>query len=207
MACDLQNGRATAQDCKSESAGVRTVFFMRHSQLTYTKNLAGEIDTLGPATVFRFEQDHFHGLALQEVIRGEDMSQFVRQQIDLTIFYLDPAFLQTVQHLKLGNWAVFFMDYDNKIRLLGDATPMQQIAMVDQSGTTADGNLWSNLSHQGIASNFAPFLEDFTKYPFDNFPGIVVVPKYTAVPGLLTYNNVGEYYKINTAGNRLDHNG
>lgn len=102
---------------------------------------------------------------------------------------------------------MFFMDYDNKIRLVGETTPMWQIAMVDQSGTTANGNLWSNLSFQGIEGNFAPFLEDFTTYPFDNFPDIVVVPKYLAVPGLLTYDNAGEYYKINTSGDRLDHNG
>lgn len=202
--CDISNGRLY-NDCLDDIAGVKTVFFMKHSLLTFTKNLAGEIVTLGPATVYRFEQDRSHGTAIQEIVRGTDESQYLRQQIDMTIFYMTPEFIYTINVLKRGLWAIFFLDYKDKIRLLGEFTPMAQMTGVDQSGTAPGDSLYTNLSFMGMTSFYAPFLEDFTTYPFDNFPDILVVPEYGRLPGLVLQNNAGEYILVDNFGNKLDH--
>lgn len=209
MSCELQNGRGSVDDCTDQIAGVKTVYFFRHSLLDIQKNLAGEITYIGAGDMYRFEQDQYHGLALQEIIRGQNDTQYVRQQTDMTLFYITPEFIQTIQYLKRGLWAIFFLDYEDKIRLLGEFTPMYQLDGVDQSGKKAGESFWSNLSFEGISNSFAPFLEDFTDYPFDNFePDIIMHPRYDTAPGLLTYNNAGEYYKwINFPNNRLDYKG
>lgn len=195
--CNINNGRLLGE-CLDEIAGVKTVFFMKHSFLEFTKNLAGEIATLGEASIFRFEQDEYHGQAMQEIVRGHD-SLYLRQQIDLTVFYIDPDFLYTVNVLKLGQWAIFFMDYDNKIRLLGEETSLTQTTGVDQSGRGPGDSRWSNLSFMGSASNYAPFLEDFAQYPFDNFPLINVIPEYFATDDDLLINAAGDAVQINAS--------
>lgn len=202
--CDIQSGRLH-DDCIEGIAGVKTVYFMKHSELSFTKNIAGEIITLGPATVFRFEQDEYHGTAIQEIVRGTDDTHYLRFQIDLTLFYMNPEFIYTINRLKAGKWAIFFLDYQDKIRLLGEVTPMYQINGIDQSGKAAGDNLYTNLAFQGDGSAYAPYLEDFTTFPFDNFPNIIVTPKYGALPGLLIYNNSSEHYKTDIFGNRLDY--
>jgi hypothetical protein len=205
--CDLQTGRLH-DDCLEDIAGAKTFYFMKHNVLSYTKNLAGEIDTLGPATVYRFEQDEVHGLVIQEIVRGSDETQYLRQQADMTMFYISQEFITTINIIKMGLWAIFFLDYKNKIRLLGEFTPMTQQGGIDQSGKAAGDRLYSNLSFMGVTGAYAPFLEDYTDFPFDNFPGIIMVPRYDTAPGLLIYNDPGEHYKHrNFPNNRLDYKG
>ena len=205
--CDIQAGRLY-DDCLDDIAGVKTVYFMNHKLLEFTKNLAGEIDTLGPADVYRFEQDEWHGTAIQEIVRGSDETQYLRQQIDMTVFYINPEFYTSINYLKNGLWAIFFLDMKDKIRLMGEFTPMSQTTGIDQSGQGPGDSRYTNLSFQGITGAYAPFLEQWTNFPFDNFPDIIMHPRYDQAPGLLTYNDAGEYYKANPfPNNRLDYKG
>lgn len=192
--CDLQNGRLFDDCSKDQRAGVKTVYFFPWNKLKVEKNPAGEISYIGSGTLYRFEQDSHHGMAFQEVIRGNEDSLYLRLQIDLTVFYIDPDFYTTIQALKNGMWGIFFLDYDNKIRLLGEQSMMSQIQMIDQSGKAAGDKLFTNLAFQGAASQWAPFLEDFDQYPFDNFPEITVVPEYPIEGGYLIYNEAGDRY-------------
>jgi hypothetical protein len=202
--CDIQDGRLH-DDCLDSVAGIKTVFFFKHNNLNVVKNMAGEITSIGTGLIYRFEQDQYHGLVVQEINRGQDLTQYVRFQIDFTMFYITPEFLYTINHIKNGLWAIFYLDYENKIRLLGEWTPMQQNGGVDDSGQAAGDTFWANLSFSGESSAYAPYLEDFTTYPFDNMTGILVSPPYGALPGLLIYNDAGEHYETDVFGNRLDY--
>lgn len=201
--CDIQDGRLH-DDCLESVAGIKTVFFFKHNALSITKNLAGEITSIGSGTMYRFEQDSTHGQVVQEINRGADDTQYIHFQIDFTLFYITPEFIYTINHLKNGLWAIFFLDYEDKIRCLGEFTAMYQNGGIDQSGKSAGDTLWTNLAFSGMSNAYAPYLEDFTKVPFDNMPGVIVVPPY-AEPGLLIYNNTGEKYDVDTFGNRLDY--
>jgi len=198
--CDITDGRLFA-DC-FERAGVKTVFFFRHSLLKPTKNPNGEIDYFGNGTLFRFEQDNDHGLAIQEIVKG-DGTTYVNFQIDMTLFYLTPGYWQTINYLKNGLWAIFFLDYEDKIRLMGEASPLQKIEGVDQSGTLPDETMYINLVFHGMGDNYAPYLEPFTDYPFDNFP-VQVVPEYFAQPNDILANAT-DYILIDNLGNKLSH--
>jgi hypothetical protein len=203
--CDITNGRL-ANDCK-ERAGVKTVFFFRHSLLNnITRNGAGEITNFGNGTVLRFEQDTDHGAAMQEIVKGGDnASQFVRFQLEMTVFFVTPSFLQSLNALKNGLWAIFFMDYHDKIRLMGESTAMQETQATGQSGETAEGGKYLNMTFTGLGGEYAPYLEAFTDYPFDNFP-VGVQPPY--VPGedrILI--NATDFLLIDNSGNKLKYAG
>ncbi len=202
--CDITAGRLN-EECQEARAGVKTVFFFKHSQLQVTKNLGGEIIGIGAGTIFRFEQDQHHGLAVQEINRNGE-TQYLKQQIDFTLFFVSSQFIQTINYLKAGNWAIFFLDYRDKIRLMGEFTPMYQNGFQEQQGTGADGSQYSNLSFAGMSDRYAPFLEDYTDDPFDNFPLVDVIPRYDNLPGLILQNNTGDYIKADNYGNRLDWN-
>lgn len=206
ITCDIQNGRLL-DDCLESQAGIQTIFFFKHNQLKVEKNLAGEIISIGVGTVYRFEQDDSHGVALQEIIRGDADTQYLRQQVDLTLFYITPEYLQTVNYLKRGHWAILFLDYDNRLRLLGEYTPMTQVKMLNQSGTAAGDKKWSNLSFMGITSDFAPFLEDYANFPFDNLPGIDVIPPYgPPIPTepTLELDDTTDFFRLNVRSGKMN---
>lgn len=189
--CDLTGGRLYS-DC-DDIAGVKTVYFFKHDLLDIKKNAFGEVAEIGCGYVYRFEQDDLHGTAVQEIVRGQGETQYLRQQIDLTLFYIDKQVLPIINVLKQGSWAIMWMDYNGKIRLFGELSAMTQGEGVSQSGRSAGDRKWSNLSFVGIANNYAPFLIDFNKLPFDNIPCIEVVPEYTGKEDLLKYSDT-EYY-------------
>lgn len=198
--CDISNGRLF-DDCK-ERAGIKTVFFFRHSLLNVTKNLAGEITNFGSGTIFRFEQDNDHGVAIQEIQRNAEGAQFLRLQIDLTLFYSTPGYLATLNYLKNGRWAIFVLDYEDKIRLFGEWSAMERAEGLAESGKTAGDNLFTNLSFVGNAGEYAPYLEQFTDYPFDNFP-VVVVPPYIPSQNQIIWDGIGDHITIDNLGNSL----
>lgn len=196
--CDIQNGRLH-DDCLDQIAGVKTVYFYNWNKLSVQRNPAGEIIYFGMGTVFRFEQPVTHGLALQEIRRGEGDTQYMYYQIDMTVQYVTPEFLQTLQYLRAGMWGIFFLDMEDNIRLMGADSPMVQIELIDQSGTGPGDLRWTNLSFKGMGSDYASFLEPFTTFPFDNFPDIVVIPQYEHEEGDLIYNDAGELYIVDPA--------
>jgi len=200
--CDIQSGRLF-DDCQDNRAGVKTVFFFRHSLIqNVTRNGAGEITYFGNGTMFRFEQDGDHGLAIQEIVKSNDGSQFVRFQIDLTLFYQTPQYWTTINYLKMGRFAIFFMDYEDKIRLLGEWSAMERMEGVVESGKTAGDNLFVNLSFHGNGNEFAPYLEQFTNYPFDNFP-VGMTPPYVPSENQIIWKNANDHITIDNIGNSL----
>lgn len=201
--CDIQDGRLL-NDCNSERAGVKTVYFFKYSALDVVKNLAGEIIDFGTGLLFRYEQDGFHGLAVQEIIRGEGVTSYLQFQIDFTVQYVDPAFLETINFLKVGLWAIFFLDYDDKLRLMGEFAAMTNSAGIYPSGTGPGDTRWTNLTFVGLSSDYAPFLVQSPYYPFDNFPGVVIVPPYPEIPGEILANAT-DFVLVN-ATDKLDHN-
>jgi hypothetical protein len=199
--CDISNGRNLA-DCLNNRAGIKTVFFFKHSLVNVTKDAAGLITGFGSGVLYRFEQDGNNGLLFQEVQRGDD-SQFVLINIDMSLYYDAPEFMSVINHLKSGLWAVFVLDYDDKIRMAGEWSPMQETQAAGQSGTGPSDLLYTNLTFVGQSGDFIPYLEDFTEYPFDNFP-VAIIPPYVETPKEILIN-ANDYLNIDNLGNRLSY--
>ena len=108
-------------------------FFFRHSLLNVTKNSAGEVTGFGGGTVFRFEQDPDHGTFDQEIQTNGDGTQFLRLSVDLTLFYISKGFNITLEFLRQGRWAIFVLDYEDKIRLFGEWSPMERSGTLVES--------------------------------------------------------------------------
>jgi hypothetical protein len=201
MACDITNGR-DLQDCRVQMAGIKTVFFFRHSLVTnVTKNGAGEVTGFGNGTIYRFEQNVTEGTLTQEVVRGQDFSQYVRFTVEMTMFYDKREYMEVINYLKSGRWAIFCLDNQNEIRMLGETTGMQETQGIGQSGKTAGDLLYTNLTFEGLSNDLAPFLENFTDYPFDNFP-VAVTPPYVPSDSFISIN-ASDKLAIDNLGNRL----
>lgn len=189
--CDITDGR-TLDDCSQERAGVKTVFFFRHSQLDLTYNGAGEITGIGSGTLYRFEQGDVHGLAIQTITRGSGDTSYMEYQIDMTTFHLLPEFIKVIQSLKAGSWAIFWLDNADNIRLFGAQTPMYNQQGVTQSGQGPGDTTYTNLSFIGQGQDYAPFLESFDVCPFDTFSNSVV-PPYEACAHELLWNDTEKF--------------
>lgn len=204
--CDITEG-LLQPECLKGQAGIKTVFFFRHTSLQVTYNIDGEIDSIGTGTVFRFDQDSYHGTSTEEPQTGEaGESSFVQQQVDMTMFFIDPAFRETIDFIRRGRWAIFCLDYHGNIKLYGEQNAMKQIGGAVESGTAPGDNLYSSLVFEGVQNDYARFLAPFTTFPFDNMTGILVTPRYDNDPGLVLQNIAGDHILIDTSGNKLDHN-
>jgi hypothetical protein len=204
MGCDIQSGKLF-DDCRDTMSGVKTAFFFRHSLIhNITKNASGEITYFGNGTLFRFEQDHDHGMAVQEIQKPDDGSQFLLFKISLNLIYLTPEYYTTINYLKKGRWAIFYLDYEDKIRLMGEVTAMEPMEGVSESGKTAGEKFYTTLSFHGIGDNYAPYLEQFTDYPFDNFP-VNMVPPYVPSLNKILWGSPGDHIAIDNFGNDLIH--
>ena len=182
--CDISDGRLL-DDCSQERAGVKTVFFYRHSELDLTYDSGGKITGIGSGTLYRFEQGDAHGMAFQTITRGDGDTTYMEYQIDMTTFHLLASFLEVINALKAGSWAIFWLDNADNIRLFGAQTPMYNQQGVTQSGQGPGDTTYTNLSFVGQGQDYAPFVEEFTEFPFDNFPNSVVPPYDTGDDYLL----------------------
>ncbi len=201
--CDIDDGLLTPE-CLVGKAGIKTVFFFRHALLDVTINAGGEITGIGTGFVYRFDQDNYHGQAVEDVVQGEE-SSYINQTVDMTMFYVNPEFRGTVDRIRLGRWAIFCEDYTGKIKLYGQKNAMRQSGGSLESGTSADDNLYSHLVFFGVEDHYARFLADYTTHPFDNMAGVVVTPRYDNLPGLIL-QNAADNILIDNSGNKLDYN-
>lgn len=195
MDCSINSGRLL-EPCLDVIAGVRTFFFMQHDDLQYTTDADGVIIDLAPAYVFRFEQAQSQGEARQTLIRGTEESRFLYDECEAFWFRTRPDDLVLMNALRAGRWAIFYLDYERNIRLLGAETAMVAKDQRSISGQAAEDSKWFMHSYHGNSSDYAPFLAPFTEYPFDNFP-VVVVPPY--VESELIINLAGDNLLINVA--------
>jgi len=204
--CEINDG-LLQPECLQGQAGIKTVFFFRHTNLDVVYNVDGEITSIGSGYLYRFDQDNNHGSALEELQQGQgEESSFIKQQIDMTMFYIDPEFRKVIDLIRKGRWAVFCLDYHDKIKLYGEMNAMKQVGGAIPSGTKSGDNLYSNLVFEGIQDEYAHFLEDFTTYPFDNMAGVEVMPRYDNAPGLILQNVGLDNILIDNFGNKLDYN-
>lgn len=204
--CDIDDG-LLQPECLTGQAGVKTVFFFRHSSLNLTYNAKGEITGIGTGIVLRFDQDNYHGMASEEVMQGrEGENSYIQQTVEMTMYYISPEFRETIDLIRLGRWAIFCEDYQGKIKLYGEINAMKQNGGQIETGKAPDDNLYSSLVFQGVQDHYARFLEDYTTYPFDNMAGVIVSPRYDNRPGLLVLNGSGDNILIDVNDNKLDHN-
>lgn len=182
----MTNGRLLP-DCMTGRAGIKTIFFAKLNDflaLTGVTETGGEITSLGtdPLNVYRFEMSDNVGDFTESVNGNADNGTvFVEQTVTLTIFNILPADLEDLNNLKRGRWVVFTLDFEGKIRVFGRRNGMTANGGDETSGTSAGDKKGLDMTFMAQEQDYAPFLADFTNYPFDNFADVTVAPAYPVI--------------------------
>jgi len=183
MACDLTTGRLLA-DCLVGRAGIKTLFFAKLNDfraLSGITEVGGEITDLGadPINVFRFEMADNVGMFDQAVNASqENGTSFIQQNLTLTLFNIAPADLAELNNLKIGRWVIWTLDFQKKIRLFGRVNGCTANGGSDTSGTAAGDKKGLDITFVAEENDYAPFMDDYTTNPFDNFANVTIAPAY-----------------------------
>lgn len=179
MTCDLTSGRLRSE-CLVGRAGIKKLYFTKfndYAALTGVTESGGEVTSLGsdPITIYQFDMESNVG-NFEEVPTAsrENGTAFMTQTVTLTLFYIKPADLATLNNLKRGRWAVWALDFQDKIRFFGQTRGMIATGGSDVSGAAPGDKKGFDLILQAASNNFAPFMADFTNEPFDNFTNVSV---------------------------------
>ena len=193
MSCDLTSGRLR-QECFVGRAGIKKLFIVKYNDyaaLTGVTESGGEITSLGadPITLYQFEMGtsvgNFEEVATVDRASG---TAFITQTITLSLYYIKPADLGNLNALKKGRWAIWAMDYEDKIRFFGQTRGMVATSGSDVSGAGPSDRKGLDLVLTGISDAYAPFMQDFTTEPFDNYANVYVTTTGYG-PELFTYSN------------------
>jgi hypothetical protein len=183
MSCDLTSGRLL-DECLVGRAGIKTLFYTPladYEALTGVTESGGEITSLGAVAidVFRFEMADNVGMFDQAVNAiQENGTSFVQQNLTLTLFNILPADLADLNNLKVGRWVIWTLDFQGKIRMFGRYNGCTANGGSETSGTAAGDKKGLDMTFVAEENDYAPFMEDYTTTPFDNFANVTVVPAY-----------------------------
>lgn len=185
MTCDLTSGRLIG-NCQSGRAGIKTLFFTKYNDyaaLTGITEIGGEITDLGAVSISLFQFDMETNVGSFEetpVVSRESGTAYIQQTINMTLFYVKPADLASLNNLKKGRWVIWAMDFNNKIRMFGEGRGMVATGGSDVSGAGPGDKKGVDLILQGTNDDYAVFMEDFTDTPFDNFANVSIITNFTA---------------------------
>ena len=186
MSCDLTTGRLL-NDCVGGMAGIKTLFYAKLNDfraLTGITESGGEITDLGLVAidVYRFEMANNVGFFDEAVNTSrENGTSFMQQNLTLTLFNIIPADLADLNNLKIGNWVIWTLDFQDKIRLFGRVNGCTANGGSDVSGTGAGDKKGLDMTFLGEEKDYAPFMQDFTpatETPFENFTNVTIIPAY-----------------------------
>lgn len=201
MTCDLTSGRLR-QECSTGRAGIKTLYFTKYNDfaaLTGITESGGEITSLGAVAInlFQFEMESNVG-NFEEVTTGsrENGTAYMTQTVTMTLFYVKPADLATLNNLKKGRWAVWSLDFQDKIRLLGRTRGMVATGGSDVSGAAHGDKKGLDLTLEAVSNDFAPFMADYTTTPFDNFTNVTVIAEDVVVPSILEDGNTVAWFDM-----------
>jgi hypothetical protein len=183
MSCDLTSGRLL-DECLVGRAGIKTLFYTSLADfeaLTGVTESAGEITSLGAVAinVYRFEMADNVGMFEQAVNASQDNgTSFVQQNLTLTLFNIAPADLADLNNLKVGRWVIWTLDFQGKIRIFGRYNGCTANGGSETSGTAAGDKKGLDMTFVAEENDYAPFMDEYTTTPFDNFANVTVVPAY-----------------------------
>jgi hypothetical protein len=193
MTCDLTNGRLL-NECSLGRAGIKTIYFTKFNDFAALSGITesgGEITSLGLSalTVYQFDVANNVGSFEEVTNTAKDNGvSFITQTVTLTLFNILPADLAGLNALKKGRWAVWALDFENKMRLFGRETGMTATGGSDVSGAAPGDKKGLDLILTATADNFAPFMADYTTTPFDNFANVTVITGAFSVEYQAIYN-------------------
>jgi hypothetical protein len=180
MSCDLTSGRLRGE-CVTGRAGVKSLYFTKYNDyaaLTGVTESGGEITSLGtdPITIYQFDMESNVGnFDETPTVSRDNGTAFLSQSITLTLFYIKPIDLAMLNNLKKGRWAVWALDFEDKIRFFGQTRGMVATSGSDVSGVAPGDKKGLDLVLQSVSDNFAPFMADYTTVPFDNYANVTVI--------------------------------
>ena len=180
MSCDLTNGRLL-NECQLGRAGIKTLYFTKFNDfdsLTGIVESGGEITDLGtdPISLYQFDmQDNVGNFEEIPASTPENGTIFLTQNVTLTLFYVKPEDLASLNNLKRGRWTIWALDFQGKIRLFGRTRGMVASGGSDVSGAAPGDKKGLDLILTAAEQDYAPFMADYTTVPFDNFTNVTVV--------------------------------
>lgn len=180
MSCDLTNGRLL-DACSLGRAGIKTLYFTKFNDfdsLTGIVESGGEITSLGadPITIYQFDMADNVGMFDEALTTAKDNgTSFVTQVITLTLLQIKPADLENLNNLKRGRWTIWALDFQGKIRLFGRLRGCLASGGSDVSGVAPGDKKGLDLQLTAVENAYAPFMDDYTDVPFDNFANVTVV--------------------------------
>ena len=180
MSCDLTNGRLL-EACSLGRSGIKTLYFTKFNDfdaLTGVIELDGEITDLGadPITIYQFNMSDNVGNFDEALTTAKDNgTSFVTQVVTITLLNIKPADLANLNNLKRGRWAIWALDFQNKIRLFGRLRGCIASGGSDVSGVAPGDKKGLDLILTAVENSYAIFMEDYSVVPFDNFANVTVV--------------------------------
>lgn len=212
MSCDLTSGRLL-DECLVGRAGIKTLYFAKfndYNSLTGVTESGGEITSLGadPIVLYQFDIGASVG-SFEETptVSKENGVSFITQVVNLSLYNIQPSELSDLNNMKRGRWVVWALDYESKIRLFGQTRGLVSTGGSDTSGTAAGDKKGLDMTFEGFANNYAPFMADYTTTPFDNFTNVRVKSEDT-YPSVLDNDTVlwldfAETYVTKDGSNRV----
>jgi len=175
-------------DCKDAVGGLKEVFFvsladMIAADITYD-NTTDEIEALPTITVYRYELDKNLSNFTETLTYEEGGSIHFTQELVLQIKN-QTAEKRIELFQKIGrNRVVAFVRANSapqtpgRIIVLGLQNGLDITSGENVSGTTLGDMSGYNITFTGDEAEAAPYLEDYTTNPFDNFGTVTVSPAY-----------------------------
>lgn len=184
MACELTTGFTLG--CLEGIGGVKEVLIANYddftSGVTYDPT-TGEVDglpgTAGSVKIYRYVPFRNSGSYIETVNKNlETGTLYFSQEVGWTFGKLNPEMRNEFLNVAKAKMVVFVRTNDDQILLIGAGEGSQLTAGTVQSGQQKADLMGYQVTTTAEELVPAAHLEQFTTVPFDNFPGVEVLPAY-----------------------------
>lgn len=167
-------------ECNEGVGGVKEIFIGNWEQfqsgIVFT---TGIISTLPTADLFRYQPNRNTGaVTVTPTPNLENGTLYYVQAVELTLGKLAPDKKAELELLSKAKVAVFVRLYDDQIMMIGRTDGAFLTAGTYQSGKAKGDLNGYTLTLTAEEPNQPDFLDEYTTYPFNNFPTITVEPSY-----------------------------
>tara|TARA_R110000824_G_scaffold114079_2_gene264350 strand:+ start:128 stop:670 length:543 start_codon:yes stop_codon:yes gene_type:complete len=179
MPCTLSSGRLL--QCKDKIGGIKTVFLGLHSDFItgITEDATEEIITLPEATIYRYELSQGVGDFTETITSSvENGTVFWEQVVNISLMQLTAADRLELQNVAQSRLAVFVLDNNDNIWMIGQYDSAELTAGTAATGTAKGDANGYNLTWSASEKLPARKLLQYTTIPFSNFADITVEAPY-----------------------------
>lgn len=179
MPCTLSSGRLL--QCKDKIGGIKTVFLGLHSDFItgIAEDATEEIITLPTATIYRYELSQAAGDFIETITSSvENGTVFWNQVVNISLMQLTAADRLELQNVAQSRLAVFVLDNNDNIWMVGQYDSAELTAGTAATGTAKGDANGYTLTFTATEKLPARRLSQYSAIPFDNFATIGILPTY-----------------------------